>query len=443
MAGRSEDSSSDELCESSDFCDVSSSENSTSSESISEEESVPQSSLGKGKAKRAKTTESDGSTFTKRPSKRSAKKEREKTLNEDEMKDLTSWIFSTEEATKVQEHLRTTLVKDARIKEERKRFAEHLLCDAEKQNFELLVSGFCRKFSTLAAESSKNNIPSYRKAAFSIAWMKFLTNFHPGKITQERMIVERFLKDANRTFDALSVHGVLSVIHEQIYSVIHEHVRLKKAETSNAGTSEQITNLKEESDDILFRYCGASLHRMIKLREETLAGKKGRGELSDKRKPIMKQELEILCELLIKDKTKIPESLKTLDEGNLMLPRTELLPLLRAVDNEVREFATDSNLKKYPSKFLTMCQNAVLNNEALELDFRMLVASIVEAEVASDSQIVNGLYQQLVSKLANTRINEFMNSRMERELRTQGKVVDADEMLRPRLKAYALATKRK
>lgn len=193
MAGRWQDSSSDELCESSDFCDVSSSEISTSSEGISEEESVPQSSRGKGKgkAKRAKTTESDWSTFTKRPSKRSEKKEREKTLNDDEMKDLTSWIFSTEEATKVQEHLRTTLVKDARIKEERKRFAEHLLCDAEKQNFELLVRGFCQKFSTLAAESFKNNVPSYRKAAFSVAWMKFLTNFHPGKITQERMIVER------------------------------------------------------------------------------------------------------------------------------------------------------------------------------------------------------------------------------------------------------------
>jgi len=188
---------------------------------------------------------------------------------------------------------------------------------------------------------------------------------------------------------------------------------------------------------------GASLHRMITLREDTLAGKKGLGELSDKRKPIMEQELEILRELLIKDKTNIPASLKTLDEGNLMFPRTELLPFLRSVDNEVREFATDSNLRKYPSKFLTMCQNAVLNNETLELDFRILVASIVEGKGASDLQIVNGLYQGLVSKLANTRINEFMNARMERELKTQGKVVDADEMLRPRLKAYALATKRK
>ena len=40
----------------------------------------------------------------------------------------------------------------------------------------------------------------------------------------------------------------------------------------------------------------------------------------------------------------------------------------------------------------------------------MLIASIVGAEVASNSQIVNGLYQQLVSKLVNTSIHEFMNS---------------------------------
>ena len=109
------------------------------------------------------------------------------------------------------------------------------------------------------------------------------------------------------------------------------------------------------------------------------------------------------------------------------------------MDNEVREFATDSNLGKYPSKFLTMCQNAVLNNETLEMDFRLIVAAIVEADVASDAKIVHAL----VSKQANTRINEFMNARMERELKIQGKVVDADEMLRPRLKAYAVATKRK
>ena len=90
-----------------------------------------------------------------------------------------------------------------------------------------------------------------------------------------------------------------------------------------------------------------------------------------------------------------------------------------------------------------MCQNAVLNNEMLEMDFHLIVALIAETEVASDSQIVHGLYHALVSKLANTRTNEFMNARMERELKHQGKVVDTDEMLRPSLKTFALATKRK
>jgi len=254
-----DESSSDELCESSDSFDVSSPEISTSSESISEEESVPQTSSrgkGKAKAKRAKTTDADACTG-KRVAKRTPRTKKQSansSLNGTEMDDLTSWIFSPEEATRVQEHLRETLLNDARIKDERKRFAEHLLCDAEKQNFQLLLSGFCRKFSTLAAESFKNNTPSYRKAGFSIAWMKFLSNFHPGKTAQERMILERILKNANAKFDALSVHGVVSVIHEKVYSLIHEHVRIKKAEASNTGTLDARTNLMEETDDVLYRY---------------------------------------------------------------------------------------------------------------------------------------------------------------------------------------------
>ena len=222
------------------------------------------------------------------------------------------------------------------------------------QNFRLLITGFCRKFSTLAEEAYNSSIATYRKAAFSIAWMKFLSNFQPGRTTQERMIVERLLRSSNEQFYTRCVHSVLSVIHESVYSVIHDHVRIKKAESESTGTCQAMTELHEESEDTLYRYCGASLHRMIKLQEETLAQKKGRGELSNERKPIMEKELQILRELVMKDKSSIPESLKTPDEGNLKFPRIELLASLRSVDNEVRDFATDANFPKYPSKFLTV-----------------------------------------------------------------------------------------
>ena len=118
-----------------------------------------------------------------------------------------------EEAITVEEHLR------AIIKNDRKRFAEHPLSDSAKQNFQLLLSRFCRKFSTLAAESFKNNIPFYRKAGFLIVWMKLLSNFHPGKTLHERI-----LQNTNHKFDQLSVHRVLmNVIHENVYSLIHKH----------------------------------------------------------------------------------------------------------------------------------------------------------------------------------------------------------------------------
>lgn len=99
---------------------------------------------------------------------RSTKKKmsQDKSLNVSEMEELTK---------KGEDHLRLSLLSDPRIKGEGKRFAEHLFCDTEKQDVQLLVTGFCRKFSTLTDKAFyRNNIPSYRKAAFAVSWMKFL-----------------------------------------------------------------------------------------------------------------------------------------------------------------------------------------------------------------------------------------------------------------------------
>ena len=77
----------------------------------------------------------------------------------------------------------------------------------------------------------------------------------------------------------------------------------------------------------------------------------------------MEKELELLNALILQDKTNICSHLKHLDEGNLTFPKHELLPFLRAVDDKVREFATDKNLKKFPSKFIEMSESCNTNNE--------------------------------------------------------------------------------
>ena len=136
------------------------------------------------------------------------KKSKVTALDSKEIEDLASWIFSSDEAKKVEQHIRSSLLNDPRVESQSdpKQFAKHLLCATEGSNFELLVTGFCRRFSTLAQESFASNLQSYRKASFSVAWMKLLTNFQPGKITQERMIVERLLRKAPTIFSADCVH---------------------------------------------------------------------------------------------------------------------------------------------------------------------------------------------------------------------------------------------
>ena len=96
------------------------------------------------------------------------------------------------------------------------------------------------------------------------------------------------------------------------------------------------------------------------------------------------------------------------------------------------------------STFIKIYQHVpdVISNETIEMDFKLLVASIITVEGTIDDEFVCGLFRALVSKLANTRINEFFNAKIERDLKASGKV-DADEMHRPKLKSYSLAAKRK
>ena len=200
--------------------------------------------------------------------------------------------------------------------------------------------------------------------------MKLLSDFQPGKASQQRGIIKRFL--VGQQFDAEVVYTVLSIVYEMVYHGIYAQIQRKKSATTSETRN---SKLNPATDDTLYRHCGAALHRMIKLRKETLQQQKGREKILSERRLIMKIELELVEELTMKDKYKIPHSLRNLDEGNLIFPRAQLLSFLKKVDDNVREFTSYSNLSKYLTKFIDMCQTAVLNNEELEVDFRLLVGS--------------------------------------------------------------------
>ena len=77
-------------------------------------------------------------SFSKQPTVKRSKRATN-SLNDDQMKELTSWIFSTQEANEVEVHIRSCLLEPPRVTstKERSRFANHLLCEEQKANFQL------------------------------------------------------------------------------------------------------------------------------------------------------------------------------------------------------------------------------------------------------------------------------------------------------------------
>ena len=169
------------VCDSSDESSHTIQDSTSEYSTETDEEDLTEATTSSGGRKRSKPAEGNATAKTTRPQKKS----KVTALDSKEIEDLASWIFSSDEAKKVEQHIRSSLLNDPRVESQsdRKQFAKHLLCATEGSNFELLVTVFCRRFLTFAQESFASNLQSYRKASFSVAWMKLLTNFQPGKIT--------------------------------------------------------------------------------------------------------------------------------------------------------------------------------------------------------------------------------------------------------------------
>ena len=108
----------------------------------------------------------------------------------------------------------------------------------------------------LMTEHSKLPDKKNKKAAFSVAWMKLLGNFIPGKSSQENLIIERFL--VGQRLEGELVHAVLSVLHEMVYMEVLVHRRHLHRDSAQSQGKLSIR-----------WYCKAALHRMIRLRAET------------------------------------------------------------------------------------------------------------------------------------------------------------------------------
>ena len=92
---------------------------------------------------------------------------------------------------------------------------------------------------TMLCFKKKDGDKKNKKAAFTVAWMKFLLSFQAQKTTQERIIVERFSYQVRQPSLLRQSTQLLVSFTKKVYDIIQIEVGRKKLEssTSVAGSS--------------------------------------------------------------------------------------------------------------------------------------------------------------------------------------------------------------
>ena len=160
---------------------VDSSPSSSSEESANEDEPDTRSISRPSGSKRKKNDSQPRSTGEATEKQQQKKNKKQNfSLNDDEMEELTSWIFSAQEVAQVEAEIRPQVADSPRVKvfSERERLTKHMLSEEQKRILDFSSLDFVASLpATLVSDCSKLRDKQNRKAAFSAAWMKLLSSF--------------------------------------------------------------------------------------------------------------------------------------------------------------------------------------------------------------------------------------------------------------------------
>ena len=233
----------------------------------------------------------------------------------------------------------------------------------------------------------------------------------------------------------------LMVAHSIAKSVFnHQQTRiLEKKQNRIEVVSPRTT--QQTPDDGLLRMCGAEICRMIKQRNNRVK------RLKKCHDPVkltgkINRELLFLKHLCISSDVKngalqkqIPAGIKNLDQtGYMWVPRLQLLPFLRKVDNIVQSNINECSFQKNGENLFKTIQHQ-LNTQRDNL-YSLFLSGVDEQ--CTDTVIAKSIYNDLWGKMMNLRKEEWRASRERLLIHKEGKTSSTTLMLRDELKPHVV-----
>ena len=152
---------------------------------------------------------------------------------------------------------------------------------------------------------------------------------------------------------ALEAFGDASAQRSTLFAVMHtvarqvfmyQHSAAVSMKLSAQEEPEEIDLFSEESEDALYRVCGAQVHRMITVRGEKASRNKQARTFLNKY-PWQMMTKCIACHFLF----------SALSRGGRIFPKPELLPFIQLVVSKVKEEVNDAAFKRFGENLFKVC----------------------------------------------------------------------------------------
>ena len=147
-----------------------------------------------------------------------------------------------------------------------------------------------------------------------------------------------FCKKCNRPVP--ESNPVMLAMSSKAYSYLLDQVAIYQADLTDQDTLESIP-VGEDDDDVYYRFGGAAICAMLKLRYKELknCSRTDRNGISI--------QISMLKAMNLKDKSGIPDYLKYRDRGYMYFPHGSLIPFLRSLDTVVKQSVNEDGFRKH------------------------------------------------------------------------------------------------
>ena len=215
-------------------------------------------------------------------------------------------------------------------------------------------------------------------------------------------------------------------------SALFDYLMLKIAKHRKAGCDYQDKTVpSDEEVDVYYRFGGAALCSMLQSRYDQLKTE----DMPQLKRERVHTEITILKAIQATDKHHIPDYLLYRDKGYMYFPAAQFILFIQHVDTCVKEHATAQSLQVHGSKLVAVTTEKLYQKSALKAEF-ITVIQEVYLDCDRDKEVVHCIYLELIRKLCNTRIHEFLDVHRQVAAKRDGGATLSGQNLRDKLLTY-------